>query len=405
MPQSRIDLPDGLEPHAARPSRGRPGRGPAKSWSSRSNPSPTAAGASPAATATSSSSPAPCRATACEPRVTKSKRNYGEARHRRAPRAPAPTASRTAATTAASPAPARPGRAWPTSSSSPTSRSRSTTPCAGSAASTASSWQPIEPAVERWRYRNKLEYSFGERDGELVLGFHARGRWDEVVDAEDCLLASERNNGSATRSAPGPATRRPRVRPPLRRGRAAQPRHPRGPPHRAAPEPPGHLRGADPAPARRPAHHRRRTSGGTDGPTGALGEEYLEEELCGLRFRLSHRAFFQTNTEMAERLYGDRGRNGRPERHRAGLRPLLRDRDPVPGASRARPARSGASRSSPRRSRTPSETPSSTGSATRASAPATPAHRSARWSRRRAARPGRGRPPARGPLQEDRDGA
>src|SRR5262245_47151728 len=54
--------------------------------------------------------------------------------------------------------------------------------------------QPIEPAVERWRYRNKLEYSFGQRDGELVLGFHARGRWDLVVDAEDCQLASERNN-------------------------------------------------------------------------------------------------------------------------------------------------------------------------------------------------------------------
>jgi 23S rRNA (uracil1939-C5)-methyltransferase len=54
--------------------------------------------------------------------------------------------------------------------------------------------EPIEPAVEQWRYRNKLEYSFGERDGETVLGFHARGRWDEVVDAQDCLLASEANN-------------------------------------------------------------------------------------------------------------------------------------------------------------------------------------------------------------------
>jgi 23S rRNA (uracil1939-C5)-methyltransferase len=43
---------------------------------------------------------------------------------------------------------------------------------------------------------------------------------------------------------------------------------------------------------------------GTDGPTGVLGSEYLEEELCGLRFRISHNAFFQTNTEMAERLYG-----------------------------------------------------------------------------------------------------
>ncbi|MFN2612617.1 MAG: class I SAM-dependent RNA methyltransferase, partial [Solirubrobacterales bacterium] len=34
--------------------------------------------------------------------------------------------------------------------------------------------EPIEPALERWRYRNKLEYSFGEREGRLVLGFHAR---------------------------------------------------------------------------------------------------------------------------------------------------------------------------------------------------------------------------------------
>src|SRR6201999_1405719 len=44
-------------------------------------------------------------------------------------------------------------------------------------------------------------------------------------------------------------------------------------------------------------------SGSTDGPTGALGEERLHEELCGLHFEMSHGAFFQTNTEMAERLY------------------------------------------------------------------------------------------------------
>ena len=44
-------------------------------------------------------------------------------------------------------------------------------------------------------------------------------------------------------------------------------------------------------------------SGGTDGPTGVLGEERLREELSGLRLEMSHGAFFQTNTEMAERLY------------------------------------------------------------------------------------------------------
>src|SRR3954453_9977805 len=33
--------------------------------------------------------------------------------------------------------------------------------------------EPIVAAVERWRYRNKLEYSFGHDDaGQLVLGFH-----------------------------------------------------------------------------------------------------------------------------------------------------------------------------------------------------------------------------------------
>ena len=33
------------------------------------------------------------------------------------------------------------------------------------------------------------------------------------------------------------------------------------------------------------------------------GAERIEEELAGLRFRISPEAFFQTNTEMAERLY------------------------------------------------------------------------------------------------------
>src|SRR3954452_17325456 len=46
--------------------------------------------------------------------------------------------------------------------------------------------EEIVPALEQWRYRNKLEYSFGEEDDELTLGFHARGRWDVIVDADDC---------------------------------------------------------------------------------------------------------------------------------------------------------------------------------------------------------------------------
>ena len=42
----------------------------------------------------------------------------------------------------------------------------------------------------------------------------------------------------------------------------------------------------------------------TNLPTPLLwGEEAIEEELLGLRFRVRPNAFLQTNTEMAETLY------------------------------------------------------------------------------------------------------
>ncbi|HEY6652822.1 MAG TPA: 23S rRNA (uracil(1939)-C(5))-methyltransferase RlmD [Solirubrobacterales bacterium] len=165
--------------------------------------------------------------------------------------------------------------------------------------------QEIEPAVEQWRYRNKLEYSFGDHDSELTLGFHARGRWDLIVDAEDCQLASERNNArrneirawAAAEGLPAYDRRKRKgilrnlvVREGRRTGRL-QTRLVTSPSE--IPRPPVDLHTIVEG-----------SSGGTEGPTGVLGSEYLEEELCGLRFRISHNAFFQTNTEMAERLYG-----------------------------------------------------------------------------------------------------
>src|SRR4051794_39618510 len=55
--------------------------------------------------------------------------------------------------------------------------------------------EPIVPAESQWRYRNKLEYSFGaDENGALVLGFHRPGRWDLVDDVADDILASERIN-------------------------------------------------------------------------------------------------------------------------------------------------------------------------------------------------------------------
>jgi 23S rRNA (uracil1939-C5)-methyltransferase len=173
--------------------------------------------------------------------------------------------------------------------------------------------EPIEPALAEWRYRNKLEYSFGERPGELLLGFHRRGSWAEIVDVDDCLLASEANNAARnavrewghgqglaaydSRSEAG-VLRNLVVREGRRTGQiqtrlvtsAAE-----------IPRPPVDLHTVIDGP-----------SGGTDGPTGVLGAEHLAEELCGLRLRLSHSAFLQTNTEMAERLYAIAG-------ERAGL--------------------------------------------------------------------------------------
>ena len=138
-----------------------------------------------------------------------------------------------------------------------------------------------------------------------MLGFHPRGRWDEVVDAEDCLLASEPNNERrnevrAWARAEGLPAFDPRSGEGVlrnlvvREGRRTGQLQTRLVTCRAEiPRPPVDLHTIVDGPGST-----------TDGETGALGAEYLEEELCGLRFRISPRAFFQTNTEMAERLYG-----------------------------------------------------------------------------------------------------
>ena len=164
--------------------------------------------------------------------------------------------------------------------------------------------EPIVAAEEQWRYRNKLEYSFGEEDDQPTLGFHARGRWDLIVDVEDCHLASE--GGNAARNAVREWARAESV--PAYDARARR----------------GVLRNLAVREGRRTGQIQTRLvtaaekfprppvdlhtmiegdSGSTDGPTGALGEERLRERLCGLDLEMSHGAFFQTNTEMAERLY------------------------------------------------------------------------------------------------------
>jgi 23S rRNA (uracil1939-C5)-methyltransferase len=166
--------------------------------------------------------------------------------------------------------------------------------------------EPIVPAVEQWRYRNKLEYSFGAETAADAprLGFHARGRWDEVVDVDDCHLASEANNSArnavrdwaAAEGIPaydpdsGAGALRNLV---VREGRRTGQVQTRLVTAEAEfPRPPVDLHTTVRGP-----------SGGTDGPTGVLGEEFLRERLGDLELRVSPFAFLQTNTETAERLY------------------------------------------------------------------------------------------------------
>jgi 23S rRNA (uracil1939-C5)-methyltransferase len=164
--------------------------------------------------------------------------------------------------------------------------------------------EPIVSAVEPWRYRNKLEYSFGTDQGELALGFHRRGSWSEVVDVADCKLASEANNRA--RNAVSDWAQNARLRAHDERERTGvlrnlvvregvgtgqiQTRLVTAPGE--LPRPPVDLHTVVAGP-----------SGGTDGPTGVLGAEHLEERIGELRLRVSHTAFLQTNTLMAERLY------------------------------------------------------------------------------------------------------
>ncbi|HEY1595441.1 MAG TPA: 23S rRNA (uracil(1939)-C(5))-methyltransferase RlmD [Thermoleophilaceae bacterium] len=180
--------------------------------------------------------------------------------------------------------------------------------------------EPIVPAVEPWRYRNKVEYSFGESEtGELVLGFHKPGRWNEIDDVSEDILASEQVD--VIREAVKAWCRE--------QGLSAYDRH----------EGMGFLRNLVVREGRRSGQLQARvvTSEGDfqalelaetleatgvlwtrspgvaestrEGETDLLvGSATIEEEItCAgerLRFRISPDAFFQTNTEMAERLYG-----------------------------------------------------------------------------------------------------
>ena len=185
--------------------------------------------------------------------------------------------------------------------------------------------EPIVPADEQWRYRNKLEYSFGEGPDGLALGFHPPGRWDEVDDVRDDILASERINQvresvKAWCRQEGLSTYDRRDHSGFLRNLVVREGRRTGQLQARLVTGSGDFRTRGLAEAvsvdsllwtRSPGVAETTREGETD---VVAGTDSVEEEVQGLSFRISAGAFFQTNTEMAERLYGLAG-------DLAGLRP------------------------------------------------------------------------------------
>ena len=178
--------------------------------------------------------------------------------------------------------------------------------------------EPILPAASQFFYRNKLEYSFTQTPSGPALGFHKAGRWDEVLEIEKCWLTTDLGNAirNAVRdwareenleaydqvehtgylrhlvyregrntgqvlvllvTAPGEKFEREYFVEVLRRFPEVKSIH------WAVNDQPSEV---------------------TNLPSTLLwGEDAIEEELLGHRFRIRPNAFLQTNTEMAEQLY------------------------------------------------------------------------------------------------------
>jgi 23S rRNA (uracil1939-C5)-methyltransferase len=175
---------------------------------------------------------------------------------------------------------------------------------------------PCEPEV--FHYRNKMEYSFAPSPSGPVIGFHKAGRWDEVLDIQKCWLTTDL--GNAIREAVRDWAREEGLEPysqedntgylrhlVVREGRntnqvlvqlvtAPGEKFERGylvDVLRRFPE----VKSIHWSVNDRPAEV-------TNLPTELLyGDDWIEEELSGLRFRVRPNAFLQTNTWMADKLY------------------------------------------------------------------------------------------------------
>jgi 23S rRNA (uracil1939-C5)-methyltransferase len=179
--------------------------------------------------------------------------------------------------------------------------------------------EAILPADAEFFYRNKLEYSFTQTPAGPTLGFHKAGRWDEVLEIEKCWLTTDLGNG--VRNAVRAWAREERLDAYDQAGQTGYLRHLVVREGRNTGQALVELVTAAGErfdrdhfvetlrrfPAVRSVHWAVNETPAevTNLPTRLLwGDEAIEEELCGLRFRVRPNAFLQTNTSMAERLYG-----------------------------------------------------------------------------------------------------
>jgi 23S rRNA (uracil1939-C5)-methyltransferase len=177
--------------------------------------------------------------------------------------------------------------------------------------------EPIVTAASVFHYRNKLEYSFTEEDAKVALGFHRAGRWDEVLDIERCWLTTDLGNAIRNRVKQWANEHGQRAYDQesqegylrhlvVREGRNT------GQALVVLVTAPGELdeesfvAALKAFPEVRSVHWAVNDTPAeiTNVPSRLLsGDEAIEEEILGLRFRVRPNAFLQTNTEMCEKLY------------------------------------------------------------------------------------------------------
>jgi 23S rRNA (uracil1939-C5)-methyltransferase len=179
--------------------------------------------------------------------------------------------------------------------------------------------EPILPAASQFHYRNKMEYSFTQLEDGPTLGLHKAGRWDEVLQIDKCWLTSDVGNAVRNRvrewareeklTAYDQETHEGYLRHLLlREGRntgemlvqLVTSRGERFDRERL-------IEVLTEFPEVKSIHwsvNRGVAEVVTGLPTELLwGEEAIEEEIGGMRFRVRPNAFLQTNTEMAAKLY------------------------------------------------------------------------------------------------------